>query len=99
MMMPASPDASSYPHGAPSLSTGALLRSVYVRKRKICLLPIQRIHSNAKFNHELRHKEQEPSKAPNKILRRKIKIGSHKLAQKPDLEAKFSARPFKKAAI
>jgi hypothetical protein len=36
---------------------------------------------------------------PRKILRRKIKSGLHKLAQKPDFEAKFSARLFKKAAI
>ena len=60
---------------------------------------MQRIHSNAKFNRELRRKEHEPSKAPDKILRRKIKIGSYKLAQKPDLEAKFYARLLKKAAI
>ncbi|WP_297924059.1 hypothetical protein [uncultured Campylobacter sp.] len=39
------------------------------------------------------------NKAPDKILRRKIKSGLHKLAQKPDFEAKFSARLFKKAAI
>ena len=57
------------------------------------------IRPSAKFNRELRRKEHEPSKAPDKILRRKIKIGSHKLAQKPDLEAKFSARLLKKAAI
>ena len=38
-------------------------------------------------------------KAPDKILRRKIKSDPHKLAQKPDFEAKFSARLFKKAAI
>ena len=54
------------------------------------------IRSNAKFNRELRRKEREPSKAPDKILRRKIKSGSHKLAQKPDFEAKFYARLFKK---
>ena len=50
---------------------------------------MRRIHSNAKFNRELRRKEQELSKAPDKILRRKIKIGLEKLAQKPDLKAKF----------
>ncbi len=45
-------------------------------------------------------KNQEPSKkALDKILRLKIKSGSHKLAQKPDFEVKFSARLFKKAAI
>ena len=55
-------------------------------------------HLSAKFNHELRYKNQKPSnKAPDKILRRKIKIGLHKLAQKPDLKAKFYARLFKKS--
>ncbi|WP_298021805.1 hypothetical protein [uncultured Campylobacter sp.] len=55
---------------------------------------------SAKFNRELRRKNQEPSnKAPDKILRRKIKIGPDKLAQKPDLEAKFYAQLLKKAAI
>jgi len=88
-----------YPHGALSLSTGALLRSVYVRKRKIYSLPIQRIRPNAKFNREPCRKKQEPSKAPDKILRQKIKSGSHKLAQKPDFEAKFYAQLLKKAAI
>ena len=48
------------------------------------------IRPSAKFNREPFHKKQEPSnKAPNKILRRKIKIGLEKLAQKPDLKAKF----------
>ena len=60
---------------------------------------MRRIHSSAKFNHELRRKEQEQSKAPDKILRLKIKSGSDKLAQKPDFKTKFSARLFKKAAI
>ncbi len=60
---------------------------------------MQRIHSNAKFNRESRRKEHEPSKALDKILRQKIKSNSYKLAQKPDLEAKFSTRLFKKAAI
>ena len=57
--------------------------------------------SRAKFNREPCRKKQEPSKAktPDKILRLKIKSGSHKLAQKPDFKAKFSARLFKKAAI
>ena len=56
--------------------------------------------SRAKFNREPCRKKQEPSnKAPDKILRRKIKSGSHKLAQKPDLESKFYAPLFKKAAI
>ena len=88
-----------YPHGALSSSTGALLRSVYVRKRKIYSLPIQRIRPSAKFNRELRRKEHEPSKAPDKILRRKIKSDPHKLAKKPDFEAKFYAQLLKKAAI
>ncbi len=46
-------------------------------------------------------KKQEPSKAkrPIKFYAEKIKIGSHKLAQKPDFEAKFYAPLFKKAAI
>ena len=46
-------------------------------------------------------KKQEPSKAkrPIKFYAEKIKIGSHKLAQKPDFKTKFSARLFKKAAI
>ncbi|WP_297962295.1 hypothetical protein [uncultured Campylobacter sp.] len=39
------------------------------------------------------------NKAPDKILHLKIKIGSYKLAQKPDFEAKFYAPLFKKAAI
>ncbi|WP_297949485.1 hypothetical protein [uncultured Campylobacter sp.] len=39
------------------------------------------------------------NKAPDKILRLKIKSGSDKLAQKPDFKTKFSARLFKKAAI
>ena len=99
-MAPYSPDVASYPHGALSSSTGALLRSVYVRKRKFThSLFMRRIRPSAKFNRELRHKNQEPSKAPDKILRRKIKIGSDKLAHKPDLELKFCARLFKKAAI
>ena len=59
---------------------------------------IRRIRTSAKFNRELRRKNQEPSKkAPDKILRRKIKIGSHKLAQKSDFKAKFSAKIFKKS--
>jgi len=60
---------------------------------------MRHIHSSAKFNRELRRKEHEPSKAPDKILHRKIKIGSYKLTQKPDLESKFYAPLFKKAAI
>ncbi len=96
----ASPDVPFYPHGALSLSTGALLRSVNVRKRKIYSLVVMRhIHSNAKFNREPCRKKQEPSKAPDKILRQKIKSNSYKLAQKPDLEAKFYAQLLKKAAI
>jgi len=87
------------PHGALSLSTGALLRSVHVRKRKIYSLPIRRIRPSAKFNRELRRKEHEPSKAPDKILRRKIKIGSHKLAQKSIWRRNFTLSCLKKAAI
>ncbi|WP_297902388.1 hypothetical protein, partial [uncultured Campylobacter sp.] len=80
--------------------TAALFRSVHVRKRKICSPLIRRIRPSAKFNREPCRKKQEPSnKAPDKILRRKIKSGSHKLAQKPDLESKFYAPLFKKAAI
>ena len=73
-------------------------RSVSANLLARCVM--RRIHSNAKFNCELRRKNQEPSnKAPDKILRRKIKIGPDKLAQKPDLEAKFYAQLLKKAAI
>lgn len=38
-------------------------------------------------------------KRPIKFYAEKIKIGSDKLAQKPDFEAKFYAPLFKKAAI
>ena len=61
---------------------------------------MRHIRTSAKFNREPCRKKQElGKKAPDKILRLKIKSGSHKLAQKPDLESKFSARLFKKAAI
>lgn len=73
------------------------MRSVSANLLARCV--IRRIYSNAKFNRELRRKEHEPSKAPDKILRLKIKSGSHKLAQKLDLEAKFYAQLLKKAAI
>ncbi len=101
MMMPASPDASSYPHGALSLSTGAMLRLLCVHKYKICslfmrLIPIQALNLTA----SRAAKNQEPSKkALDKILRLKIKSDSGELAQKPDFKTKFSARLFKKAAI
>lgn len=97
---PTSPDVPSYPHGAPSLSTGTLLRSVYVRKRKICLLPIQRIRPNAKFNRELCRKKQEPNKAKRPInFTPKDQKRLVQARAKADFEAKFYAQLLKKAAI
>ena len=59
---------------------------------------MRHIHSSAKFNREPCRKNQEPSKAkrPIKFYAEKIKIGSHKLAQKSDFKAKFYASLLKK---
>ena len=76
---------------APRSARYALLKRKFTPR---CVM--RRIRPSAKFNRELRRKNQKPSKASDKILRRKIKSGSHKLAQKPIWRRNFTLSCLKK---
>ena len=99
-MAPYSPGVSFYPHGVPSLSTGALLRSAryaplkreFTRSLFMRLILVKALNLTASYA----VKSMSRAKRPIKFYAERSKSGSHKLAQKPILRRNFTLSYLKK---